>query len=272
MTVAATRLENPHVTRTPRVSLRWCAELLWNLALHRINIRYKETVLGFGWIFLQPIALTVVFNYIRRVADIPTGNAPYPLFVAVGLVAWSFTSLAVSQSSVCISGNQSILKRIVFPKILLPLSVMLSTMADLCVMALLLVGLFFYYRFLPPASILWIPLVGLFHLALLVGLACLLALAHVYMRDVGHAVPHILLLWFFVSPVFYPASMVPSEFQGMARWNPMVGLIESYRATLLLGNPPPWDFFIPAAIVSLCVLAMGVFLFQAAEGVLVDML
>lgn len=262
----------PVVIRTPRASLRWCAELLWNLAAQRISLRYKETVLGFGWIFLQPIALTIVFNYIRRVADIPTGQIPYPLFVAVGLVPWSFTSLLVSQSSICISSSQSILKRIAIPKILFPLSVVLSTMADLAVMTLLIFGLFVYYGFLPSLALLWLPLIGGVHLALLVGLASLLSLAHVYLRDIGHAVPHLVWLWFFGSPVFYPASMVPDEFQALARWNPMVGLIESYRATLLLGKPPAWDLFFPAALVSVGIFLLGIAVFRIAEGVLVDML
>jgi len=260
------------VIRSPRFSYRWCLELLWNLAFQRVHLRYKETFLGFGWIFLQPVALTIIFNYIRRVADIPTGKVPYTLFVAAGLVPWSFTSLAISQSSACIFGNSSLLKRMVFPKILLPLSTILSTMADLLVMAFLLVGLFIYHRFCPSASVLWLPLIFLVHLVLLVGLACLLSLAHVFLRDLGYAIPHLLWLWFFASPVFYPASMVPKEFKGLAVWNPMVGLIEGYRNTLLLGKPPSPDLFLPTIAVSVGMFLLGLTAFRVSEGVLVDML
>ena len=262
----------PRVVRTPRFSYRWCLELLWNLASQRIYLRYKETLLGFGWIFLQPVALTLIFNYIRRVANIPTENIPYTLFVAAGLVPWSFTSLAISQSSVCIAGNSPMLKRVVFPKILLPFSTILSTMADLLVMVFLLVGLFLYHGFCPPKTILWLPLIFLVHLILLAGLACLLSLTHVFLRDIGHAVPHLLWLWFFASPVFYPASMVPKEFKGLAVWNPLVGLIEGYRNTLLLGRPPSLDLFFPAVAVSVGILMLGLVFFRAAEGILVDML
>lgn len=260
------------VSRTPRPSIRWQVELLLQWALHRVNLRYKETLLGFGWIFLQPVALTMIFNYIRRVADIPTGNIPYPLFVAVGLVPWSFTSLAISQSTMCVSGNESILKRIALPKILIPLSVILSAMADLAVMALLLVGLFLYYGHPLAVTALWLPVIVAVHLCLLVGLACILSLANVYLRDVGHAVPHLIWLWFFGSPVFYPARMVPSEFQTLARWNPMAGLIESYRTVLLQGQPPAWEWLGPAVLVSLAILGLGLLLFQSVEGTLVDML
>lgn len=265
-------IRKARVTRTPRVSLRWCAELLWNLAAQRINLRYKETLLGFGWIFLQPVALTLIFNYIRRVAHIPTGDVPYSLFVAVGLVPWSFTSLAVSQSSGVITGNQAILKRVSIPKILLPLSVVISTMADLAVMALLLVGLFLYYGFAIQPTLAWLLMIFSVHLCLLGGIACLISLSSVYLRDMGQAIPHLLWLWFFSSPVFYPLSMVPKEFQAIAKWNPVTGLIESYRAVLLNGNPPPWDLFLPSVAVSFGLLAVGLLVFKAVEGILVDML
>lgn len=272
MTAQETRAKKPVVIRTPRMSFRWMFELLWNLAVQRVTLRYKETLLGFGWIFLQPVALTIIFNYIRRVSDIPTGGVPYTLFVATGLVPWSFTSLAISQSSGCVSGNASVLKRVALPKILMPLSAVFSTLADLLVMAFLLVGLFLYYGLSPSASILWLPLVFGVHLSLLVGLGCLLSLTQVFLRDLGHAIPHLLWLWFFASPVFYPVSMVPREFKGLAMWNPMVGLIEGYRNTLLTGSPPSMDLFIPAMLVSAGILLFGLTAFRIVEGALVDML
>ena len=107
---------------------------------------------------------------------------------------------------------------------------------------------------------------------MLVGLGCLLSITQVFLRDLGHAVPHLLWLWFFASPVFYPASMVPREFKALAVWNPMAGLIEGYRNVLLLGKPPAWDLFLPAVIVSVGLLLLGVSIFRTVECVLVDML
>ena len=272
MTLRENPSDKPKVTRTPRLSFRWMLELLWNLSTQRVALRYKETFLGFGWIFLQPVALTVIFNYIRRVSDIPTGHVPYTLFVAAGLIPWSFTSLAVSQSTVSIAGNGPILKRVALPKILFPLSTIFSTLADLLVMVFLLVGLFIYHRFLPPLTILWLPVIFGIHLALLIGLACLLSIIHVFLRDLGYAVPHLLWLWFFGSPVFYPASMVPSEFKRIAVWNPMVGLIESYRSILLSGKAPSPELFFPATVVSLGILLVGLAVFRSSESTVVDML
>lgn len=260
------------VIRTPRLSFRWAGELLWSLSAHRVSIRYKETLFGFGWIFLQPVALTLVFNYIHRVAKIQTGNIPYPLFAATGLVAWSLTSLVVSQAAVSVAGHGALLKRIALPKILLPLSVIVSSLADLCVMGLLLVGLFIYYQTTPSWGALWILVPLLTHLAFLVGAACLVSLANVFLRDVAQAIPSLLQMWFFASPVFYPSSMVPREFVALARWNPMTGLIESYRSVLLTGTLPSLELFIPAAIISFSIFLVGLALFHRLEGAIVDLI
>ena len=172
--------------------------------MQRVTMRYKETLLGFGWIFLQPVALTGIFHYIRKVSNIPTGNVPYALFAAVGMVAWSFTSLYVSQSVISVSSASAILKRVALPKIVFPVSVLISALFDLCVMALLLVGLFFYYWHPISWTVLWIPLILLGHLLFLVGLGCLISLINVFLKDVGQAIPQLLWLWFFACPVFYP--------------------------------------------------------------------
>lgn len=242
------------------------------MALHRVALRYKESAFGFGWILLQPVALTLIFTYIRRIADIPSGGVPYPLFVATGLIAWSFTALAISQSAPVIAGNAAMLKRIAIPKIVLPLSVLVASMVDLGVMILLLIGLFIYFQTTLPVTVLWIPFIFMIHLALLCGLTCLISLVYVFLRDVGFAIPSILQLWFFCSSVFYPASMVPEEFKIIARWNPMTGLIESYRSTLLMGQPPPWDLLGPTIITTFLILAFSLICFSWLEGILADLI
>lgn len=239
--------------------------------MHRITMRYKETLLGFGWIFLQPVALTGIFHYIRKVSNIPTGNVPYALFAAVGMVAWSFTSLYVSQSVISISGANVILKRVYLPKIIFPVSVLISAIFDLCVMVFLLVGLFFYYWYPISSAVLWLPVIFFIHLVFLVSLGCIISLINVFFRDIGQAIPQLLWLWFFACPVFYPQSMVPEQFHLLSRWNPMAGLIESYRAVLLLGQPPPVYLFGPTILVSTVMFIVGIGLFKKLEGNLVDL-
>jgi len=261
------------IERSPKPSLRWTLELLWSLALHRVSIRYKETLFGFGWIFLQPVALTFIFTYIfHRFAKIPSGNTPYALFAATGLVAWSLTALVISQSSSSVTNHNVLLKRVALPKVLLPLSAVIATLADLGVMIVLLIGLFVYYQVPLSLTAAWALLVFAVHLALLIGLSCLVSLANVFLRDIGQAIPFLLQLWFFVSPVFYPASMVPAEFRGLAKWNPMTGIIEGYRAVLFVGKPPAWDFMGPAVLVTVCVLVAGIACFRRLEGIVADIL
>jgi len=260
------------IIRSPRISYRWAGELLVNIAIHRISLRYRETLLGFGWILLQPIALTVIFNYIRKVANIETGDVPYPLFAATGIVAWTFTSLVISQTLQSLTGAATILKRVALPKFVLPLTVIVSNLADLCITGLLLVALFVYYQFIPPSSIFLIFIPFLVHIMLLVGLGYIVALTNIFLRDIGHGIPSLLQLWFFASPVFYPTTMVPSEFEWLAQWNPMTGIIEGYRATILYGQLPSMELIIPATIVSALIFSIGVGCFIRLEGIIADML
>ncbi len=260
------------VIRTPRLSIRWSAELLWALSIHRVNTRYKETLFGFGWILLQPIALTIIFAYIRRVANIPSGEVPYPLFSATGLCAWALTSLVVSQSLVCISGFTPVIKRVAVPKILFPLSVIVASMVDLCVMVLFLIALLFYYGTAISVTILWLPVLLFVHLCFLFALTCLTSLANVYMRDISHALPSLLQLWFFASPVFYPSSMVPEEFRALSHWNPLTGLIEGYRSVLLLHQSPSLQLLAHTAIITFILLGIGLPIFVRLESCVADAL
>ena len=262
-----------HVIRSPKPSIRWALELLWALSVHRIALRYKETVFGFGWIFLQPVALTIIFTYIfQRFAQVPSEGVPYPLFSATGLVAWSFTALVMSQSMSSISGYATTLKRVALPKIVLPLSIVVSTLADLCVMATLLIGLFVYYQHSLTPGAMWTIVVFVTHVALMVGLSCTNGLLNVFIRDAGHAIPSLLQLWFFASPVFYPVSLVPAQFQMIARWNPMTGVIEGYRSSLLFGQPPAWEYFGPTLAVTAVVVTIGVIGFRRLEGTVADLI
>ncbi len=269
---ASKGLPKATVIRTPRISLRWCAELLLGLTVHRLNLRYKETLLGFGWILLQPVSLTIIFNYIRRIAQIPVENVPYPLFTATGLISWTLTALIVSQSVQSITGHATLLKRISFPKIILPMSVLTASLVDLGVMTLLLIGLFWYYKMAVPVGAFLVVVPLSVHLCFLLGLSCILSLVVVFLRDIGHASSALLQIWFLASPVFYPSSMVPKEFALLSKWNPMTGLIEGYRSTILFGQLPEMSIFGPAMIISFLVLAIGLFLFAKLEGNLADLL
>ena len=250
------------------------AELLWSLAALRVKIRYKETWLGFLWFLLQPVALTLIFTYLfNRFARVASGDIPYTLFVAMGLVSWSLTALVVTHGTFSITNQQLLLKRVALPKILLPLSAVVATGIDLAAMIVLLGLLVVHYHVtLPGTAIDWTFVLLGVHLALLVGLSLLVSLANVFFRDVGLALPLLLQLWLFASPVFYPSSWFPEGFRMFVRWNPMTGLIEGYRAVLLLGQPPPLDLLGPAVLVSLGMLVLGLACFLRFEERVTDLL
>lgn len=261
------------VIRSPKFSVPWAAEVLWSLVVLRVNLRYKETHLGLGWLFLQPVALTVILTYVfHRFVRISSGEIPYPLFVAVGLVAWLFTSLVISHSAFSLSGHQILLKRVALAKILLPLSTVIATGVDLAAMAGLLGVLFVYYGIFLSWAAGWTLILLAIHLALLIGLSCLASLANVFFRDVGQAIPLLLQLWFFASPVFYSTSTVPGEFHALIKWNPMAGLIEGYRSALLFGEPPSLEFVGPAFLVSIAAVLIGFVSFWRFEGRVTDVL
>lgn len=263
----------PTVVRAPRHSIRWALELLWALSAHRINLRYRETVLGMGWILFQPVALTVILTYIfKRFAQVSSGSVPYPLFTATGLVAWSITALVVGASANVLVGNYALLKRIALPRILFPISTVVATLADLGILLLLLLLIGWHYHAVLPATAPWALLLLVVHVAFLVGVACLASLANVFLKDVGHAIPSLLQLWFFASPVFYPASMVPREFSALAQWNPMTGLIEGYRAVLLAGQPLPWSLVGPTIVTTAVMLALALAAFKRLDGTMADLL
>ena len=262
------------VNRSPKPSLRWVSELLWSLITLRVRIRYKETLLGFAWFLLQPVALTILFTYLfNRFARIASGDIPYTLFVAMGLVPWSLTALVVTHGAFSLTSQQLLLKRVALPKILLPFSAVVASGVDLAAMIGLLVALFMHYQIsLSGQALDWVLVLLGIHVALLVGLSLLVSLANVFFRDVGLALTLLLQLWLFASPVFYPASLFPEELKALVRWNPMTGLIEGYRVTLLLGQTPSLDFMGSAALVSLGVLAVGLVFFWRFEGTVTDLL
>jgi lipopolysaccharide transport system permease protein len=254
-------------------SPRWLVEVLWTLAAFRVKMRYKETFFGYGWFLLQPVGLTVLFTYLFHQFDFfAQDKVPYPLFAALGLVPWSITELVVSQSAFCISHLQELLKRVALPKMLLPLSTVLACGVDLAAMTLLLGALSMYYRIPLFGSVGWTFILVGIHLALLVGLSCLASLTHVFFRDMGQAIPFLLKIWFFSSPVFYSSSLLPAKFLAWARWNPLSGLIEGYRSVLLLGETPPLELMGPAALVSIFVLISGLIIFWRLESKVVDAL
>jgi lipopolysaccharide transport system permease protein len=249
-------------------------ELLWFLALRDIKVRYKQTALGVAWAVLQPFLSMVVFTiFFGRLAglDQRTGDIPYPVFVFCALVPWQFFSYALTQSSSSIVAEQRLLTKVYFPRLAIPLAPVVSGLVDLGISFLLLLAMMAYYGVYPGAAVVFLPAFVL--MAVLASLAVglwLSALNAIY-RDVRYTIPFLTQFWLFATPVAYPVSIVPQQWQWLYGLNPLVGVVEGFRWTLLGTEQPAWPAVLGSLLAVLVLLVGGLLYFRRMEKTFVDL-
>jgi lipopolysaccharide transport system permease protein len=208
-------------------------ELLLFLTWRDIKIRYKQTVLGAAWALLQPfltmIVFTVVINHIGRIHT----PIPYPLFALSTLALWYYFSNSVNLTSASLVGSATLITKVYFPRISVVLSPILAGVVDFCLAFVLVAGTMVYYGFAPPVHALFVPLFVVLAGLMALGLGLVLSALNVKYRDIRYAVPFVLQLWLWASPVAYPGSAVPARFKLLYTLNPMTGVVEGYRWALL---------------------------------------
>lgn len=250
-------------------------ELFYFLAWRDIKVRYKQTVLGVLWAILQPFILMVVFSlFFGRVVGIKTdNNIPYPIFSYTGLLFWQFFSGALGKASGSFVGNQNIIQKIYLPRLILPLSSVVVSLVDFAMAAVVFAGLLVYYHFAPTALgiILLIPSILITFLAA-AGLGTFLATLNVRYRDVGQALPFLIQLLLFLTPVIYPVSLVPERFRWLIQLNPMAGVIDAMRASFLGSGDVNWESFGLAFVVSLFLFAFGYLYLRRFESEFADII
>jgi lipopolysaccharide transport system permease protein len=247
-------------------------DLLYFLTWRDISVRYKQTVLGFLWAILQPFLSMVVFTvFLGKLAGVPSDGVPYPVFSYLGLLPWMYFAGAVTRSGASIVGSASLLTRVYFPRVLVPLSATLSALVDFAISALVLGGLMAWYGLAPAATIvLLLPLAAL-TAVVATGIGMWLAALNVRYRDVQYAVPFLMQLWMFATPVVYPASLVPAAWRPLYALNPMTGVIEGYRAAVL-GLPWDWTGLALSALSGLALAALGAWQFRRMERTFADVI
>ena len=245
-------------------------DLLYFLTLREISLRYKQTVLGFAWAIIQPFMTMVVFTvFLGRLAKMPSDGIPYPVFSYLGLLPWTYFSNAISRSGGSLVANSQLLSKVYFPRILIPLSGVLSAMVDFLVSFLVLIGLMLWYGIMPAAStVLLIPLTLLAAVAAM-GVGMWLASLNVKYRDVTHAIPFLIQIWMYATPVVYPASVVPEKWRTLYALNPLAGIIEAYRAATL-GRPINWAMLAVSAVTAFVALYVGLRQFARMERSFAD--
>lgn len=248
-------------------------ELLYFFTWRDLKVRYKQTLIGAAWAILQPFITMVVFTvFFGNLAKIPSDNVPYPIFVYVGLLFWQFFSTALSETSNVLIANQSIITKVYFPRLILPLSSVITRFVDFVIASLILVGLMIYYGYLPHLSgFLLLPLLLLITFMASVGGGLCLASMNVKYRDVRYALPFFIQILLFLTPVIYPASIAGTYSKFLAL-NPMTGVIQAARAALLGTTPINWTLIGISFVVCLVLLGVGIVYFKRVERYFADIL
>jgi len=257
-----------HLRRLPDYS-----DLLYTLSVHRINVRYRQTALGVIWAILQPLLMMVIFTGVFSIlAKMPSEGVPYPLFAYTALLPWTFFSTALTNATGSLVSHVQLITKVYFPREILPLTYVIAALFDFAIGVVVLGGLMGWYQVAITRQV-WnlIPVVTLLA-AWLLAVALVLSAAQARWRDIGVALPLLLQLWMFASPVIYPLSVVPEAWRSWYLLNPMVGIIASFRDVLLQGvqpDPVPLRY---ATIVTALALPAAYLIFKRAEASMADLI
>lgn len=247
-------------------------DLFWFLAWRDIKVLYAQTILGFLWAILQPLIQIVIFTIIfGKVAKISTDAIPYVLFSSVAIIPWTYMSQAMTMSSQSLVSNQNMLGKVYFPRIIFPLTSIFSKLVDFSISIALIVVLMVYYRVLPTWNLLLFPVFVLMMIAVSAGVGMWLSAMAIRFRDVKHAMPFAIRMLMYSAPIVYSATSIPHNYRLLYSVNPIVGVIEGFRACLL-GTAMPWGYIWPGMISASVLLLSGIVYFGRMERVFVDVI
>lgn len=244
--------------------------LLFQLVQREIKARYKQSIIGYAWIIFNPLVQLLVYSFVFSVIfKFPTGDVPYSIFLFIGLLPWIYLHTSIFASTLVLVDNANLLKKVSFPREILPYSVILAKTIDLFFSLLLLIGFMLFYK-LPiyPNALFIIPLL-LIQIILMTGLALFLSAANLFYRDIQYVTNLMLLMWMYLTPIVYPLSLVPNNFIWLYKLNPMVGIIEGYRAAIF-NQPFDYGSILWSIISALIVFLLGFWLFKKSEKVFAD--
>lgn len=233
--------EEPLITIKP--SKAWVAidfrdlwayrELLYLLTWRELKARYKQTVMGVAWVIMQPLMTTIIFTlFFGKLAQVPSDGIPYPVFAYAGLLLWTFFASSIINSSHSLVANSQLITKIYFPRMIIPGATIGGRLVDFLVAFIILIGMMIYYRVPVTFGLIMLPAIVALITLLALGVGMWMAALNVKYRDVGVGLPALIQFWFFASPILYPLSFVPASWRRIYLLNPMVGIIEAFRAAL----------------------------------------
>jgi len=246
-------------------------ELLYFLSWRDIKVRYKQTVLGALWAILQPFLTMLVFSvFFGSLAKMPSDGIPYPIFAFAALVPWTFFSNGLTQSGNSLIQSAGMLKKVYFPRLIVPISSILSGVVDFLFAFLVLIGLMFWYGIVPTANVVWLPFLLLLAFGTALGVGLWLSAMNVQFRDVRYTIPFLAQFWLFATPIAYPSSLLSEPWRMVYGINPMVGVVEGFRWALLGTATAPGPLIIVSALTMLTILITGMFYFRRMESTFAD--
>jgi lipopolysaccharide transport system permease protein len=247
-------------------------DLFYFLVWRDIKVLYAQTILGFLWAILQPVIQIVLFTIVfGKVAKINTDGIPYVLFSTVAIIPWTYMSQSMTQSSQSLVTEQHMLGKVYFPRLIFPFTSVLAKLVDFGISMLIVMGVIFYYRVGLTWNLLFFPILVVVMVGFSAGVGMWLSAMAIRFRDVKHAMPFVVRMLMYTAPIVYSASSIPEKYRVIYSLNPIVGLIEGFRACFL-GLPMPWLFIWPGIIIGGIVFISGAFYFKRMERVFVDVI
>lgn len=246
-------------------------DLVYFFIWRDIKVRYKQTVIGAAWAILQPVLTMLVFSlFFGRLAKIPSGGLPYPIFYYCALLPWMYFSTAMQSATNIVVENQRMITKIYFPRVVLPVASVLAGLVDFAISFVVFLVLQAYYRIVPSAAVIWLPAFLLLAVLTATGVGLWLSALNAMYRDVRYVVPFLVQFWMFASPVAYPSSLVPAKWRWLYGLNPMAGVIEGFRWALTGHGQPPGILLAASSAAVLLLVVSGLVYFHAVEGTVAD--
>ena len=260
-------------------------ELMWTMAWKDVIVRYKQAYLGLAWAIVKPLVLMLIFSMVRAFVGIETGEIPYPILAFAALMPWILFQESASQGVGSVVNNAALVRKIYFPREIFPITATLTKLIELALSFVILAGLMIYYGMMPTLQVVWVPLIIVYTLMVALIVSLVGSAINVYYRDVGMALPVLLQIMMYFSPVIYPLSLVQKrllEEQAAGAWsevfyfvytlNPLAGIIDAFQQTLLRGSTPDLHAMWPGILTTIILLPFSYILFKRAEARFADVI
>jgi lipopolysaccharide transport system permease protein len=246
-------------------------ELLYFLVWRDVKVRYKQTALGASWAIIQPLLTMVVFSlFFGRLARMPSDGVPYPIFSFTALVPWTFFASGLAHASSSVVGSANLVRKIYFPRLVIPVATVLASAVDFALAFLVLLGMMMFYGVSPTLNVVWLPLFVLLAFVTALGVSLWLAALNVQFRDVKYVVPFLVQVWLFATPIAYPSSLLDEPWRTLYGLNPMVGVVEGFRWALLGTKTEPGPMLFVSSFAAIALLVGGAFYFRRMERTFAD--